>query len=891
MGVMRKRMGWTFGGAGGGALGMMRSKATLYGESALLELVASIDNDRYACAAFEYLTGCPQVCIDAREMNPALMRDFYGATAPWLMAGSPPCQGASKLLSTAKSLTEKYKMLNELLLLNINLILEAWPNEEDRPALIFFENVPNITSRAAKMLKEAWNLLTRAGYVIQHGYHECREVGNLAQRRKRWFWLARLPSKMNAMVYLPPKHKGRVCKDVLEPLPLPGDPAGGPMHRISAISFLNWMRLWKIPAGGDWRDLVDDGRPRRARFRRHHIEKWTEPSVTIGGSGSNGPCGVAQPLEAAPLDDGKQMRFHHVDKVTAWDSATGAVTHSPAPSSGAIAAADPRIPTGERFKGSLGVMSGDEASGAITTEPCPSNGRFAYADPARALLGPQLGLKFTSSTHQNLYRVTSCDDATGAITGATRPGSGGASIADTRIPSYGFDGTLGVLGACDVAPPITCRAGATTGAFSFADARALDLVPQGGSEAMHYGKYVVVGWDAATGPVIGATRIGSGAQSIAQALPIEAFRWCFGVLDPLEPSGSITCNGRIASGANAIAGRVPTPLDMLPAVHCYDKGYAVIDIEHQASNAIAGNSFVGCGTYAGAFDVPEPLQLALNCEPHAGAWGVTSATEPSPTVIAEATMAKSQVAIADPKPQPHPYVVLSYEQTCRIADGEITAPFCIIDPADPEHPLAIIESMDKPPFRWEETVTTGKNGKKKVTRKKINVPLVLISADGTWHRPLTTLELAVLQGLDWMHNGEPLDFGGGSTDQRTAIGNLIPAPAGTAVGVQFLMAGIASKMGCFFLSGGGGIWVLPEYRRELERAGVRVVRPADLRQLPKGEYAILDDAAPRLHGARKKRHGAQAARIRVALAKVLEATRARINAPPKTRRPVAAHLH
>ena len=78
---------------------------------------------------------------------------------------------------------------------------------------------------------------------------------------------------------------------------------------------------------------------------------------------------------------------------------------------------------------------------------------------------------------------------------------------------------------------------------------------------------------------------------------------------------------------------------------------------------------------------------------------------------------------------------------------------------------------------------------------------------------------------------------------------------------------------------------------ELERAGVRVVRPADLRQLPKGEYAILDDAAPRLHGARKKRHGAQAARIRVALAKVLEATRARINAPPKTRRPVAAHLH
>ncbi len=223
------------------------------------------------------------------------------------------CQGSSKLLATAKAKTAFYVSLNELALVNLRLIIEAWAptlmhhgelltvDAETRtralaglPGLILFENVPNITSRAQPMLREMRRLLTAVGFVLQDGYHECRHVGNLAQRRKRWFLIARNPASVPAFLYRPPHRPGLVCGDVLNPLPMPGDPAGGPMHELPTISALNWWRLWAIPAGGDWRDLLpNDGTPKRKRFRRHHVEKMSDPSIAVAGTGSNGPCAVA----------------------------------------------------------------------------------------------------------------------------------------------------------------------------------------------------------------------------------------------------------------------------------------------------------------------------------------------------------------------------------------------------------------------------------------------------------------------------------------------------------------------------------------------------------------------------------------------------------------------
>ena len=112
--------------------------------------------------------------------------------------------------------------------------------------------------------------------------------------------------------YQPFRKRVRACGEVLGPLPMPGDPSAGPMHVLPRISWLNWVRLALIPAGGDWRDLpgvLESGQARREKFKRHRMEKWGAPVDTIGGSrlptgwgtsltrgrrrsGARGPAGV-----------------------------------------------------------------------------------------------------------------------------------------------------------------------------------------------------------------------------------------------------------------------------------------------------------------------------------------------------------------------------------------------------------------------------------------------------------------------------------------------------------------------------------------------------------------------------------------------------------------------
>ncbi len=743
--------GCCFGGAGGGGAGFHESRACMFGNEARFQCVGSFDKDQYACDVFKYNTGVEQVCVDAREMTPQMFRDIFGEEAPFAFLSSEPCQGSSKLLSAAKSKTAFYRALNELTLVNLRLMIAAYAPEligadgdidftvsievrrgalKKLPAILLSENVPNITSRAKGMLGDVKRILTWIGYVWQHGFHECRHVGNLAQRRKRYFRLARNPAKVPAFVYLPPYHPGLVCGDVLNPLPMPGDTAGGPMHVLPQISALNLWRLWKIPAGGDWRDLLpDDGTPRRARFRRHHIEKMSEPSVTIGGTGSNGPCGVA-----------------------------------------------------------------DER---------PTTGCFSYAD--------------------------------------NRP----IDLAMFQSNPSAFHHKYGVACANAEAPTITTAANLGEGMACYAAPLKLDMEPQKGNRGRHYDKYAVRSMSEEALTVHSATRVGSGAQSIAQPLATKESPFhhgCglgkLGVLSASMESSTVTGNARVQTGPFNYAAPVPEPLDLIPRDACYDAGYAVLNRDAQPSRTVAGNSYVGCGAYSITDAVPAPLDLALGCSPRVGAYGVID--EVAPTVIGCSKIDNATVAIADPKPALPPLVVLSYEQAKLVADGLVVAPFMVVDPDHPDVPLAIVDDMAKPPFRWVEK--RSKRGK--VTRVKEPVTLVLISEDGTWHRPLTTLELAVLQGLDWMHHGKPLDFGGGATKQREAIGNLIPKPVARAFGVQLLAAGLASKAGVFLYGGGSGLWVRPEHADALRSLGVRTVRQQDIGYLHADEMALLDDGAP-----------------------------------------------
>ncbi|MHB8171236.1 MAG: DNA cytosine methyltransferase [Thermincolia bacterium] len=96
---------------------------------------------------------------------------------------------------------------------------------------------------------------------------------------------------------------------------------------------------------------------------------------------------------------------------------------------------------------------------------------------------------------------------------------------------------------------------------------------------------------------------------------------------------------------------------------------------------------------------------------------------------------------------------------------------------------------------------------------------VIIAEDGTWHRPLTTLELAALQGFPLtMSDGSPLVLAGKSDARwRERIGNAVPPPAAKAIAETILRALLPSIEGAWVM-GSTDIWVMPSENQEEVRA-------------------------------------------------------------------------
>lgn len=85
-----------------------------------------------------------------------------------------------------------------------------------------------------------------------------------------------------------------------------------------------------------------------------------------------------------------------------------------------------------------------------------------------------------------------------------------------------------------------------------------------------------------------------------------------------------------------------------------------------------------------------------------------------------------------------------------------------------------------------------------------------------WHRPLSTLELAALQGLPTSLSGGPLRLAGRSVSRwRERIGNAVPVGAAKAIGDSILTALLAGSLGTWTL-GSTGIWVRDDGRTEHE---------------------------------------------------------------------------
>lgn len=258
-------------GLGGGAKGFKKAASQVGNIVGTWRCIGGIDVDPAAARDFETLVGVPCTVMDlfTRQQYTA----FHGTEPPaaWLEATacdvrraagnehphcvfiSSPCKGASGLLSEALSRTPKYQALNELTLRCVWLMCEAW--KDDPVELIVFENVPRLATRGRHLLDQINQILRHYGYAVSETTHDCGQLGGLAQSRKRFLLVARHVEKVPAFLYEPELRRLQGVGTVLGRMPLPGDAAGGPMHRVPSLQWKTWVRLAFVEAGSDWRSL------------------------------------------------------------------------------------------------------------------------------------------------------------------------------------------------------------------------------------------------------------------------------------------------------------------------------------------------------------------------------------------------------------------------------------------------------------------------------------------------------------------------------------------------------------------------------------------------------------------------------------------------------------
>ncbi|HEX5433540.1 MAG TPA: DNA cytosine methyltransferase [Candidatus Angelobacter sp.] len=506
-----------FLGSGGGALGFNRGHARVGNTEARFVCIGGFDVDPAACRDFKRLVGVEPTCMDMfsrdqyiafhgknppsdwREATVEDIRRSAGYKVPNIVFLSAPCKGFSGLLPEKLSKSLKYQALNQLAERALWLMLEGWA--DNPPELFIFENVPRIATRGRALLDRITALLHAYGYVVAETMHDCGEIGNLAQSRKRFLMVARHVAKVPAFLYQPEKRPLRAVGEILGRMPLPGDLRAGPMHAIPRLQWKTWVRLAFVEAGSDWRSLnklnVKGGYlsdylivPEMRRGDLGVVD-WSEHAGTIIGNAksNNGNFSVAD------------VRYDGVDYgqygVVPWDKPTGTVTSQRSPGQGGFAVQDVRC-TKEYHHNVFRIVRWDQWRGAITSGDCPSNNGGGVADPRPPeVKGGCFGK----------YAVAPWDAPTGTVIGGDD--SGAYAVADPSINrSHDRYRTAGLYGVAPWEKPcgsVTAQGQYDNGPWSIADPRV---------ELKRPDSYGVLRWDRPSGAVAGAGKYDNGRWSI-----------------------------------------------------------------------------------------------------------------------------------------------------------------------------------------------------------------------------------------------------------------------------------------------------------------------------------------------------------------------------------------
>jgi len=520
-----------FCGLGGGARGFNRASPRVGTMQAKFRCIGGIDVDPASIRDFGRLAGTRGTVLDLFDREQ--YRDFHGAEPqsdwreattsdihraaggerPHIVFLSAPCKGFSGLLSEGKSKTDKYQALNRLTLRGVWLMLEAW--RDDPPELVIFENVPRIATRGRHLLDQIVDLLRAYGYAVAETTHDCGELGNLAQSRKRFLLVGRHIAKVPPFLYEPHSRPLRAVGDVLGRMLMPGDVRGGPMHRVPSLQWKTWVRLAFVEAGSDWRSLnrltVEDGQLRDYLIMPENrnsgflgVGKWDAPRGTVTGRSlpNNGDFSVADP---------RQQLYAAGYGVTPWDAPSGAVAGESLPSNGKFAIQDPRFGQSAKWNDgqALGVRRWDEATGTVAGQQGPGQGAYSVADPRHT--GP--------AKHSNEFRIVSWDKSSMAVTSAHGTGQ---AVADPRPDWNGRHGHLHVSDWRRTSRTVTAGGkGVQGGYLSVADPRP-NMQRGKGDHYLTGGHYGVVRYGDSSGAVSASACHDNGPWSVADPRPMPA---------------------------------------------------------------------------------------------------------------------------------------------------------------------------------------------------------------------------------------------------------------------------------------------------------------------------------------------------------------------------------
>ncbi len=515
-----------FCGLGGGAKGFNRGHARVGKLEAKFRCIGGVDVDPAAIRDFQRITGTKGTVLDLfdreqyrafhgheppsdwEEATSADIRNAAGNERPHIVFLSAPCKGFSGLLSESRSKSDKYQALNQLTLRGIWLMLEAWA--DDPPELIIFENVPRIATRGRALLDRIGELYHAYGYAFAETTHDCGEIGGLAQSRKRFLMVARHVEKVPVFLYQPDKKPLRAVGEVLEKMPMPGDPLGGPMHLMPNLQWKTWVRLAFVEAGSDWRSLnklaVHDGCLRDYLIVPSHwyagilgVREWSEPSCTVTGRAdpTTGTFAVADP---------RHKVYAQGYGVTQWTEPNGTVAGESFPSNGKFAVADPRFR--DEFEGQqYGVRKWTEPTGVVTSQRSPGQGTFSVADP-----------RFEQVHHNNVFRIVMWNEPSITVTAGHGPSSGAGAVADPRMPEVEYRKKKYKVNRWNENTRAVISASTTgDGAIAVADPR-IELTDRGAEGS---GPFGIVPWDHPAPTVAASACHDNGRFSVADPrLPV-----------------------------------------------------------------------------------------------------------------------------------------------------------------------------------------------------------------------------------------------------------------------------------------------------------------------------------------------------------------------------------